>query len=65
MHSGKYSKILYTRLFLFSNKMMVIKAGIHKFLVRVANSEDPDQTASSEVVWSGSALFAKAFLAGS
>ena len=37
--------------------MLVIMAGIHKMLVRIANSEDPDQTASSEAVWSGSALF--------
>ena len=33
-------------------------------LVRIENREDPDQTASSEAVWSGSALFVKAFLAG-
>ena len=26
-------------------------------LVRVANMEDPDQTASSEAVWSGSVMF--------
>ena len=26
-------------------------------LVRMANMEDPDQTASSEAVWSGSRLF--------
>ena len=31
------------KLFLFSNKMLVIKAEIHKMLVRIAN----DQTASS------------------
>ena len=37
--------------------MLVIKSGIHKMLVRIANREDPDQTASSEAVWSGSALF--------
>ena len=30
--------------------------------VRIANREDPDQTASSEAVWSASALFAMAFL---
>ena len=36
----------------------VIRAGIHKMLVRTANREDPDQTASSEAVRSGSALFA-------
>ena len=35
------------------NKMLVIRAGIHKMLVRVASREDPDQTASSEL-----ALFA-------
>ena len=37
--------------------MLVIMADIHKMLVRIANREDPDQTASSEAVWSGSALF--------
>ena len=44
--------------------MLGIKAGIHKLLVRIANREDPDQTASSEAVWSGSALFVQVFLAG-
>ena len=34
-------------------------------LSREANSVDPDQTASSEAVWSGAALFALfGFLAG-
>ena len=33
-------------LLLFSNKMLVIKGRIHKMLVRTANREDPDQTAS-------------------
>ena len=33
-----------------ANKMLVIRAGIHKILERIANSEDPDQTASSEAV---------------
>ena len=37
--------------------MLVIMADIHKMLVRIANREDPDQTASSEAVWSVSALF--------
>ena len=46
----KCSKISNTFLFLFSNKMLVFRAGIHKSLVRVANREDPDQTASSEAV---------------
>ena len=31
-------------------KMLVIRVGILKMLVRIANSEDPDQTASSEAV---------------
>ena len=47
---GKCSKISNTFLFLFSNKMLVFRPGIHKILVRVANREDPDQTASSEAV---------------
>ena len=33
-------------------------------LVRITNRKDPDQTACSEAVSSGSALFVKAFLAG-
>ena len=47
---GKCSNILNTFHFFFSNKMLVIKAGIHKMLVRITNREDPDQTASSEAV---------------
>ena len=43
-------EIFSTFLFLFSNKMFVYRAGIHKMLVRIANSEDPDQTAFSEAV---------------
>ena len=30
--------------FLLSKKMWVIRAGIHKMLVKIANREDPDQT---------------------
>ena len=45
---GKCSKILNTFLILFSNKMLVIRAGIHRMFVRIVNREDPDQTASSE-----------------
>ena len=49
---GKFSKILNTLLFLLlallSNKMLVIRADIYKVLVRIANREEPDQTASSE-----------------
>ena len=33
---------------LFSNKMTIIRDEIHKLLVRIANREDPDQTASSD-----------------
>ena len=47
---GKCSKISNTFLLLFSIKMLVIRTGIHKIIVRVANREDPDQTASSEAV---------------
>ena len=47
---GKCSKISHTFLFLFSNKMLVFMAGIHMMRVRLANREDPDQTASSEAV---------------
>ena len=36
--------------FPFSNKMLVLRAGIHKMIVRIANREDPDQTASEEAV---------------
>ena len=43
--------------FLFSDKMLIFNAGIHKMLVRIANGEDPDQTASSEAIWAGSPLF--------
>ena len=52
MRYGKCSKILNTFLFLFLNKMHLIRAVIHKTLVGKANRQDPDQTASS-----GSALF--------
>ena len=42
--------------------MLVFRAEIHKFLVRVANREDSDQTASSEVDSSVSALFGRQLL---
>ena len=35
-------------LILFLTRMLVFRSGIHKILVRIANREDPDQTASSE-----------------
>ena len=31
-------------------KILVIRAGTHKMLVRIANRKDPDQTASLEAV---------------
>ena len=38
-------------LYLFSNKMLIIRAGIHRRLVRIANTKTmSDQTASSEAV---------------
>ena len=42
-------------------KLWVIRTGSHRMLVRIVNREDPDQTASSEAVWSGSTLFSMAF----
>ena len=50
VHYSKCSKIWNTFLFLFSENMLVIKAGAHIMLVRIANRKDPDQTASSEAV---------------
>ena len=50
MMYDKCSKFSNTFLFLFSNKMLVIRAGTHTMLVRKTNREDPDQTASSEAV---------------
>ena len=47
---SKCSKISNTFHFLFTKRMLVIKAEIHKMLVRIVNREDPDQTASSEAV---------------
>ena len=46
-------------LFLFLSKLLVIRAEINKMLARIANREDHNQTASSESVWSGSALFVR------
>ena len=43
-------QVLNTFLVLYSNKTLVIKAGIHKSLVRIVKREDPDQTASSYAV---------------
>ena len=42
----KCSKISKSLLFLFSNKMVVIRAEITKKLVRIAIREDPDQKQS-------------------
>ena len=46
---GKCSKISNNFLFLSPNKMLIFRAGIHKMLVRIANREDPDKTASEAV----------------
>ena len=45
-YSKVFFKISYTLLFLFSNKMLVIRAEFHKALNKIANREDLDQTAS-------------------
>ena len=50
IHYGKCSKISNTFVFLFSNIMLVIRAKVCQIFGRIANSADPDQTASSEAV---------------
>ena len=52
---GNFSKILKTLLSEFSDSTLIIRAGIHNMLVRIANKEDPDQTAS-EVEFSDNTL---------
>ena len=47
---GKCSKVLNTFLFRLPNRMLDFRAGTHKMVVRIANREDPDKTASSEAV---------------
>ena len=42
--NSKCSKVLNNFLFLFSTKMLVIRAGFHKILVRIANREDSYQS---------------------
>ena len=44
---GKCSKISNILHFLFLNKMLVSRVGIHKMLVRISNWEDPDQQQNS------------------
>ena len=44
--------------------MLVIGAGSHKMFDWIVNRALPDQTASSKVVWSVSALFVYAFSEG-
>ena len=44
---GSYS--VNSKCFKISN-LLVIKVRIHKMLIRIANREDPDQTASEEAV---------------
>ena len=45
-NNGKCSKISNTLFFLFSNKILFSGLEFTKLLVRIANREDPDQTAS-------------------
>ena len=47
---GTYSKILNFFSLSVLNKILVVRAGTHKMLVRIANRENPYQTASSEAV---------------
>ena len=41
--------IFRTLFFLFSNTLLVFRAEIHKMFVRIANIEEPDQTALEAV----------------
>ena len=50
VNSSKCAKISNTFHSLFSNKLYVTSAGIQITHIRIANSEDPDQTASEEAV---------------
>ena len=59
---SKCSKTWNTFLFLVSNKMFVIRVGINKMLVRLANGEDPDQTASGSIL--GLLCISRPFWAG-
>ena len=43
-------RTLFSLCSLFSNKILIVKAEVHQMLVRIANKEDPDQTAFSEAV---------------
>ena len=47
---SKCSKISNTFPLLFLSKKLVFRAEIHIMLARIANREDPGQTASSEAV---------------
>ena len=49
---------LWKLLFLLSNRMMVMRDGIHKFRKLKANMENPD---SEEAVWFGSACLSRAY----
>ena len=46
-----------THFSLFLNRILVIRAGIHKMHVRIANKEDPDQTTSDHGLRCLSQLF--------
>ena len=50
--------------FLFTKRMLAVRTEIHKILTRIANRDEPDQTASSEPVWYVSMLYIYAFLVG-
>ena len=47
---SKCSKILNTFFYLFSNKILLIRAGNRKMFLKIANREDPDLTTSPEAI---------------
>ena len=59
---GKCPKILNTLFHTFFTKIFLFMQLFLKIVSGMANSIDPDQTAPSEAVWSGSTLFAYAIL---
>ena len=54
---GNVLKFQNTFLFLFSNKVMVIRIGILKMLFRIAYREDPDQTAICQGIFGRQLVF--------
>ena len=59
MYMYMVNVLIFQILFVFCSERKCGISGLEfsNIVVRIANGEDPDQTASSEAVWSWSALF--------